>query len=143
MNLKLIISCLFAILFITLQAQGISDEQSVRNVLMQQTVAWNGGDIEAFMQSYAKSDSIMFIGSKGVTYGWDSTLAHYKRSYPNKTAMGILSFDIKFVKQLSPDYFFVVGRFELVRERDTPSGHFDLLFQKINGKWYIVSDHTS
>ena len=124
-------------------AQIISDEQRVRDVLTAQVVAWNGGDINAFMQGYAKTDSIMFIGSKSVTYGWDSTLAHYKKSYQNKVAMGVLSFDLIKVKQLSPDYFFVVGKFTLIRDRDTPTGHFDLLFQKIDGKWLIVSDHTS
>ena len=126
-----------------LSAQIISDEQQVKDVLTAQVVAWNGGNIDAFMQGYAKTDSIMFIGSKGVTYGWDSTLAHYKRGYPNKAAMGVLSFNIIKVKQLSPEYFFVVGKFTLIRDRDTPTGYFDLLFQKINGKWFIVSDHTS
>ncbi len=85
----------------------------------------------------------MFIGSKGITYGWDSTMARYKRNYPDKAAMGILSFDLLELKQLSPDYYFVVGKFTLLRDRDTPTGHFDLLFKKINGKWLIMSDHTS
>lgn len=143
MNRILLITGLILISFCSLKAQTISDEQRVRDVMTAQTVAWNSGDIDGFMQSYAKTDSLMFIGSKGVTYGWDSTLAHYKRGYPTKAAMGVLSFDIIQVKQLSPDYFFVVGKFTLIRDRDTPSGHFDLLFQKINGKWFIVSDHTS
>ncbi len=140
---RLITACLLLVIGFAAKAQIISDEQQVRDVLTAQVVAWNGGDINAFMQSYAKTDSIMFIGSKGVTYGWDSTLAHYKRGYPDKAAMGVLSFDLITVKRLSPDYFFVVGKFTLIRDRDTPSGHFDLLLQKINGKWKIVSDHTS
>ncbi len=139
----LITACLLLAICFTSKAQLISDEQQVRDVLTAQIVAWNGGDIDAFMQGYAKTDSIMFIGSKGITYGWDSTLAHYKKGYPNKAAMGVLSYDLIKVKRLSPDYFFVVGKFTLIRERDTPGGHFDLLFQKINGKWYIISDHTS
>ena len=143
MNRKLLITGLMLISYCSLQAQINNDEQQVRDVLTAQVVAWNGGDITTFMQSYAKTDSIMFIGSKGVTYGWDSTLAHYKRGYPNKAAMGVLSFDLIKIKQLSPDYFFVVGKFTLIRDRDTPSGYFDLLFQKINGRWVIVSDHTS
>ncbi len=144
MNLKSLITgwLLIAVCFVS-KAQIISDEQRVRDVLTAQVVAWNGGDIDGFMLSYAHTDSILFIGSKGVTYGWDSTLAHYKRGYPNKAAMGVLSFDLIKVKKLSPDYFFVVGKFTLIRDRDTPTGYFDLLFQKINGQWLIVSDHTS
>ena len=144
MNPKLLITVFIMLISCcALKAQIISDEQQVRDVLTAQIVAWNGGDISAFMQGYAKTDSIMFIGSKGVTYGWDSTLAHYKKNYPNKAAMGVLSFDVIKVKRLSPDYFFIVGKFTLIRDRDTPTGHFDLLFQKINGSWVIVSDHTS
>ena len=109
----------------------------------QQVTAWNDGDIESFMQTYLKNDSIMFIGSKGITYGWDSTLAHYKRGYPDKAAMGKLSFELKELKPLSPEYYFVVGKFILERTSSNVSGHFDLLFKKVNGKWYIISDHTS
>ncbi len=138
----LIIACLLVSLS-AVKAQIIPDEQQVRDVMTAQIVAWNGGNLDAFMQGYAHTDSIMFIGSKGVTYGWDSSLAHYKKTYPNKTAMGILSFDIIKIKRLSADFFFMVGKFTLIRDRDTPSGYFDLLFQKINGKWFIVSDHTS
>ena len=138
----LIIACLLVSLS-AVKAQIIPDEQQVRDVMTAQIVAWNGGNLDAFMQGYAHTDSIMFIGSKGVTYGWDSTLVHYKKTYPNKTAMGVLSFNLITVKRLSPDYFFVVGKYTLIRERDTPTGHYDLLFQKINGKWFIVSDHTS
>lgn len=127
----------------TLQAQVISDEQKVKDVLIAQEVAWNSGNIDEFMNSYAHTDSIMFIGTKGITYGWDSTLAHYKKGYPNKAAMGVLSFELKEVKRLSPNYFFVVGKFTLIRDRDTPTGYFDLLFQKLDGKWVIISDHTS
>ena len=120
-----------------------ADEQAVRAVMYQQVTAWNNGDIESFMQTYLKSDSIMFIGSKGITYGWDSTLAHYKRGYPDKAAMGKLTFELKELKPLSPEYYFVVGKFILERDKGNLSGHFDLLFRKVNGKWYIINDHTS
>ena len=93
-----------------------ADEQAIRAAMDQQAKDWNSGNIEAFMETYLKSDSIMFIGHNGITYGWDSTLAHYKRGYPNKAAMGTLSFELKEFKQLSPEYYFVVGKFILERE---------------------------
>ncbi len=132
----LLITCAFC------NAQS-TDEQAIRAVLNQQATEWNKGNIESFMQSYLKSDSIMFIGHNGITYGWDSTLAHYKRSYPDNAAMGKLSFELKEFKPLSPEYYFVVGKFMLERTIGDASGHFDLLFKKVNGKWYIISDHTS
>ncbi len=128
--------------FIYCHAQS-ADEQAIRAVMDKQVMEWNNGDIPAFMETYAKTDSLMFIGSKGITYGWDSTLARYKRNYPDKATMGKLSFELKVMKQLSDRYYYVVGKFILEREKGNVSGHFDLLFEKINGKWLIIADHTS
>ncbi|MGZ3854377.1 MAG: YybH family protein [Flavisolibacter sp.] len=119
------------------------DEQEIRQLLATQTKAWNKGDIEGFMQTYWKSDSLMFIGKSGVHFGWQETLNNYKKSYPDTTAMGKLSFDIITIKKLSPDYHYVVGKWMLKRSIGDLSGHYDLLLKKIKGKWYIISDHSS
>jgi hypothetical protein len=119
------------------------DEVEVRKVLDEQVAAWNRGDIDGFMQGYWKSDSLMFIGSKGVTHGWKQTLENYKKGYPDTVRMGKLNFDLITVKKLSSEYFLVVGKFTLKRSIGDASGHFDLVFRKIKGHWVIVSDHTS
>ena len=119
------------------------DEQEIRHLLATQTQAWNKGDIEGFMQTYWKSDSLMFIGKSGVHLGWQETLNNYKKSYPDTTAMGKLSFDIITIKKLSPEYYYVVGKWMLKRSIGDLSGHYDLLLKKIKGKWYIISDHSS
>src|SRR5690349_11438540 len=77
------------------------DETVIRQLLDKQTLAWNRGDLETFMETYWKSDSLMFIGKSGVTYGWTNTLNNYKKGYPDTTAMGKLSFDILLIKRLS------------------------------------------
>ncbi len=118
-------------------------ETEIRTILTTQSTAWNRGDIEGFMQTYWKSDSLMFIGKNGVTRGWQQTLDNYKKSYPDKSAMGQLSFDIIKVKKLSGKYFYVVGKWMLKRSIGDLSGHFDLLLKKINRKWVIISDHSS
>lgn len=119
------------------------DEQEIRRLLATQTQEWNRGDIEGFMQTYWKSDSLMFIGKTGVHFGWQNTLNNYKKSYPDTTAMGKLSFDIITVRKLSPEYYYVVGKWMLQRSIGDLSGHYDLLLKKIKGKWYIISDHSS
>jgi len=119
------------------------DEQQIRQLLASQTQSWNRGDIEGFMQTYWKSDSLMFIGKSGVHFGWQETLNNYKKGYPDTIAMGKLSFDIILVKKLSPDYYYVVGKWMLKRTIGDLSGHYDLLLRKIKGKWYIIADHSS
>lgn len=121
-----------------------SAENSIRKILQEQTEAWNRGDLEGFMQAYWQSDSLMFIGKSGLTYGWQQTLENYRQSYPDKEAMGILSFDII---QLEPvaegDAYFVVGSWHLARRAGDLEGHFSLLFKNINHQWVIVADHSS
>ena len=119
------------------------DEAAVRNVLAQQTKQWNDGNIPAFMDTYWKSDSLMFIGKSGITYGWQKTMDNYKRSYPDTVTMGKLGFDLLEVKRLSTNFFFVVGKWHLSRSIGDIGGVFTLLFRKINYKWVIVSDHSS
>lgn len=119
------------------------DETGIRQLLKTQTESWNRGDIEGFMQTYWKSDSLMFIGKSGVHFGWQETLNNYKKGYPDTTAMGKLSFDIITVKKLSPEYYYVVGKWMLQRTIGDLSGHYDLLLKKIKGKWYIIADHSS
>jgi hypothetical protein len=95
------------------------------------------------MQGYWKSDSLMFVGSTKPTYGWQNTLNNYKKSYPDKAAMGILIFDIKKVELLDATNAFVFGAWHFKREKDEPGGYYTLWFRKIDGKWVIVCDHTS
>ncbi|MDP5120641.1 MAG: DUF4440 domain-containing protein, partial [Spirosomaceae bacterium] len=75
-------------------AQSV-EETAIREVLTRQNVNWNDGNIEAFMEDYWKSDSLMFIGKNGVVYGWQATKDRYFRNYPDRKTMGQLAFDIK------------------------------------------------
>lgn len=119
------------------------DEQTIRSIIEEQRLAWNTGDKEKFMQPYWQSDSLMFIGKSGVTYGWQKTLDNYKKGYPDTAAMGKLDFELLEVKRLSVMYFFVVGKWHLTRSIGNVGGHFTLLFKKVKNKWVIVADHSS
>jgi uncharacterized protein (TIGR02246 family) len=138
---KAFLSVLFFSIFIC-HAQT-NDEAEIRKLLSHQTEAWNRGDIDAFMQTYWQNDSLMFVGKEGVTWGWKNTLDHYKKGYPDKAAMGQLSFDIIEVKKLSEEYFFVVGKWMLKRNAGDLSGHYNLLIKRIKGEWKIITDHSS
>lgn len=127
---------------ITVSAQQ-KDEISIRKLMDDQTKAWNAGDLEGFMKGYWKSDSLMFIGSSGVTYGWEATLNNYRKNYPDTATMGILTFDILLIKPLSNIFCHVVGKWHLKRSIGDASGHYTLLFRKIKGEWVIVADHSS
>ena len=121
------------------------ETESIKKLLFSQQKSWNDGSLLDFMQAYAKLDSISFIGSRGVKYGWKNTLETYKRGYPNKDYMGKLSFELNHINILNTDNAFVIGRFYLTRKDSIgdASGTFSLLLTKINDRWKIISDHTS
>ena len=124
-------------------AQTTKDRTAILEVLENQRQGWNKGDMEHYMKGYWKSDSLLFVGKNGPTYGWQKTLDNYKKGYPDKSAMGFLTFGIKKVEFLAKDKAFVLGSWNLKREKDEPKGYFTLLLRKIDGEWKVVVDHSS
>jgi len=112
-------------------------------MLQAQDAAWNAGDIDEFMSYYLTSEELRFASGGNTKRGWQATLDGYKTRYPDQAAMGTLDFQNLEIKVLSPDYVQVFGRWQLTRAYDKPGGLFTLLLNKQDGKWVIVSDHTS
>lgn len=105
----ILIICLLPFAF-ALKAQEI---EKIKQVLEKQRQDWNRGQLEAYMQGYWQSDSLLFVGKNGPKYGWQQTLDNYRRSYPDQSAMGYLIFDIKKVTLLNAKTAFVLGAWRL------------------------------
>ncbi len=119
------------------------EEAAVRAVLSKQMDAWNRFDLDEFMSSYWQSPELRFTSGGSVRRGWQETLERYRTTYPDQAAMGELSFEDLEVSILSDRWATVFGRYVLQRESDRPTGFFTLMFEKQDGVWLIVSDHTS
>ncbi len=120
-----------------------SPAAAIRQTLHAQVAAWNRGDIHAFMQGYWRSPQTEFVGANGITRGWAATRAHYRASYPNRAAMGHLTFSQLEIEPLCAGAAYVTGFFRLTRAHDSPHGVFTLLFRRFPEGWRIVSDHTT
>lgn len=125
------------------QKARAADQQQIAALMATQTSAWNKGDIEGFMATYWHSDSLLFIGKNGVTYGWQATLDRYKKTYPDAAAMGKLDFKLLEFKPLASDTYLLIGKWHLERTIGDLQGHFSLILQKIKGQWKIIADHSS
>jgi ketosteroid isomerase-like protein len=131
------------ILFIMMScSKNPSSEKEILAVMDMQEQAWSDGNIDAFMMGYLKSDSLMFVGKNGIKYGWQTTLDNYKKSYPDKAAMGKLEFEVLKL-EVNEDAAYMLGKWSLIRKEDNPNGFFTLYWKKINGSWKITIDHTS
>lgn len=134
-------------LFLCVQSLGAiaqnKNETAIRKMLAAQVTEWNKANMEGYMKGYWESDSLVFIGSKGPTYGYAATLARYKKGYPDTDHTGTLTSTILSLKKLSAKYYFVVGKWALARKAGDIGGSYTLLLRKIKGEWVIVCDHSS
>jgi uncharacterized protein (TIGR02246 family) len=120
-----------------------TDKQAITKVLNDQQSAWNRGDVEAFLQGYWHSPELTFSGSNGIARGWDGVLARYKKTYPDRAAMGQLDFSQLEFRFLGPDAALVLGQWHLAREKGDSGGVFTLVWQRFPEGWRIIHDHTS
>ena len=115
----------------------------IRSVLRAQQDAWNRGDIDGFMNGYARSKSTIFISEDTLRRGWETVRDRYRKKYSDRTKMGTLTFSDLEITPLSLDSAMVLGRWRLKRTNDRPHGRFTLIFRKTGDGWRIVLDHTS
>jgi ketosteroid isomerase-like protein len=113
--------------------------------MQEQEDSWNEGDLEGFMKHYWKSDSLRFIGKSGLNHGWQKTLDNYKKSYKTQEEMGTLKFTNKSMDILGEETIFVIGEWHLKRDEtlEDLQGMYSLIWQKKNGTWVIITDHSS
>jgi ketosteroid isomerase-like protein len=125
-------------------AQPQSDDAAaILTLLNDQTAAWNRGDIEGFMNGYWNSNQTEFVSSEGVSRGWQALLERYRRSYPDRKAMGRLTFSDLEIRVECSTAAYALGEYHLQRDNDNPSGVFTLNFRKFPEGWRIVVDHTT
>ena len=125
----------------------------IRGVLSAQQEAWNHGDIDGFMNGYARAETTVFVSGDEVTRGWQTVRDRYFKKYGDRAKMGTLTFLELEIEQLGPDSAIALGRWELQRANDpppqgsgvagNPHGRFTLIFRHTPDGWRIVHDHTS
>ena len=116
------------------------DKKEILAIMDAQQIAWSKHDLEGFMKGYWKSDSLKFYGSNGITYGWDKTLANYKKGYPTPDHSGTLKFKINDITKIETASYYVMGAYHLTRKVGDANGVFMIIFKKIKGQWKIVAD---
>jgi beta-aspartyl-peptidase (threonine type) len=115
-------------------------------VLVDQQIAWNSGDITAFMRAgYIPSTELTFFSGGTVTRGFDEVLRRYTRRYTqNGAKMGRLTFTNLETLALGPRAALARGRWGLeLPSGEAPGGLFSLILVETIDGWRILHDHTS
>jgi ketosteroid isomerase-like protein len=124
-------------------AQQVDAPAEIRAVMKAQEAAWNRGDIDGFMEGYARSGTTEFVSGDKLTRRWQTVRDRYQKKYTSQEKMGRLTFSDLQITMLAPDAAIVLGRWKLARKADQPHGIFTLLFRRTAAGWRIVHDHTS
>lgn len=122
-----------------------ADQELILEKLYEQEAKWNNANLDEFMEAYIKSDSLKFIGRNGVNYGWVNVLNNYRNHYSNPEKMGKLDFEVIHLDPLGPLAYLMIGSYQLTFSTGAApqKGYFTIIWQKIEGGWFITSDHTS
>jgi ketosteroid isomerase-like protein len=123
--------------------QTANSATQIRSVLQAQQDSWNRGDVDGFMNGYARSTSTVFISEDTIRRGWQTVRERYKQKYSNRAKMGTLAFSDLEITLLSSDSAVASGRWRLKRANDQPHGRFTLILRRLPEGWRIVHDHTS
>ena len=120
----------------------------VNKVLDYQLKGWNDANIDVFMSGYIKDSSVRFITDKKVKTSWQEITDSYKKGYPDKDAMGKLTFHRDEIRWVNESAYIaqVIGRWEVIQKHkpthDTLSGRFSLIFVGTPEGPKIQIDHT-
>jgi uncharacterized protein (TIGR02246 family) len=130
-------------LLVTVLGRAATVKEQVRAMLTMHVAAWNRGDTDAFLDSYA-SDTV-FVGEK-MTRGLEDLKKRYQEHYPTRASMGKLTFFDLEVHEMGKDYAYAIGRWQLDRDKEgggNVSGVYSMVFRKTSIGWKIVLDHTN
>jgi ketosteroid isomerase-like protein len=119
------------------------DRAAILEVLKNQQVNWNAGDVDAFLDGYWRSPDLTFSGTSGIARGWGAVRARYKKNYADRGAMGQLDFSALEFRFLGADSALVLGHWHLTRAKGDIGGVFTLVWQRFPEGWRIIHDHTS
>jgi ketosteroid isomerase-like protein len=121
-----------------------SDRDAVKAVLDAQATAWNKGDLDGYMNGYAKVEWLVFTSGGNVRRGWQETYDTFHKKYAqNPAAMGNLVFEILSIDSAGADGAVVLGNWILTNSPSDGRGVFSVILERRPDGWKVIHDHTS
>src|SRR5260370_41477802 len=124
----------------------LAQSDEICAILANSEAMWNRGDLVAFVSYYEDAPETTFVGREVVRGGRKAILERYRQRYPNRDAMGTLTFSEIAVRSIAPDLALTTGKYDLKRTAaggGDASGRFTLVRRKTASGWKIIHDHSS
>ncbi len=141
MNIKLIAGFLCLLISATSFADESVDEAIIAQLRIQQD-AWNNGDLNVFLSIYAPDEALVVVGSDAILTGINNVRERYEAAYVTSESMGQLEFELNDLYLIDDNHAWVLGTWKITTDDHESSGFFTTLWQKNDGAWLIIRDHT-
>ena len=121
----------------------------IRRMLDESAAAWNRGDLDGFMASYAPGEATTYIGRRGILRGPDQIRASYAPRFAPGFRRGTLRFEDFEVDLLAPGvanaiaYYVLTERTAAGADSTIARGPTSLVLRRLGTGWKIIHDHSS
>jgi hypothetical protein len=125
-----------------LSAQN-KDLKEIYNFLREEERRWNAADLAGYVEMYLPEAETRMLTKKGAVKGKAQILEYYTKYFP-KDNMGQLTLEADAIEKMNKNTYYVTGFFHLTyADGKKVDGRYSSLMKKVNGKWYIYTDHSS
>jgi uncharacterized protein (TIGR02246 family) len=119
--------------------------QHLVQLMHESAEAWNRGDLDGFLVTYANDSQTTFMGNPP-TLGLDSIRTRYQRTYfRDGRPRDQLAFDELVTRMLGPNHALMRGRCILTNPADNSRTYcrYSLVWERRPEGWRIIHDHSS
>ena len=127
------------------QAARDSAAREIAVMMQASAMAWNRGDLDAFVNYYEPDTTTTYIGRNGVIRGRAAIRAVYAPRFAPGGVRDSLSFENVNIDVMAPGLANVISWYRLTRG-DSTTGHGPtslVMRRDADGQWRIVHDHSS
>lgn len=116
----------------------------LRRLLEQSARAWNAGDLEGFLITYAQDSGTTFLTVRGLTHGYAAIRDRYAARFEPGAQRDSLHFTEIELRLLGPDHVLNTARYVLMRgDSVTAEGPFTVVWERRPEGWRMIHDHSS
>lgn len=114
------------------------------SLLNESARAWNAGDLDGFVYWYRRGPETSFLGSSGLTHGWEAIRDRYAPGFEPGADRDSLRFEGLESRPLAPGLGLATARYVLYQaDSVTATGVFTLILRDTPDGWRIIHDHSS
>lgn len=116
----------------------------LERLLRESARAWNAGDLDGFLITYARDSATTFVTTRGPIYGFEEIRGRYAARFEPGAERDSLTFTDHTVRMLGSDFVLSTARYVLMRgDSVTATGPFTVIWERRPEGWRMIHDHTS